>query len=179
MKSPIPHLRLRRGLLLSLSLGGWLTAGVATQTWAPEDFFHDGALNYLSNNIPNALAVVTNGRARFPDDRKLQQLEELLKQQNPQSQSQSESSPSEAAQPPDQSPPEEQPDASPSQTSPEQSPEQPPPEQAPEKTPSVAPGQMTPDEARRLLDGQKDEEQVLQFRPEQNPRDPNRPFRDW
>ncbi len=41
------------------------------------------------------------------------------------------------------------------------------------------PGQMTTEEAKRLLDAQKGEEQVLQFPPEGKPRDARRPFKDW
>jgi len=41
------------------------------------------------------------------------------------------------------------------------------------------PGQMTPEEARRLLDAQKDSEQLLQLKPKNKPNDPNRPLKDW
>src|SRR5437870_763936 len=72
-------------LLLSLSL---LLASSAAFAETADDFFHGGAVNYLSNNIPKALEVVTNGRALYPDDVKLKKLEELLKQQNQQQQQQ-------------------------------------------------------------------------------------------
>ncbi len=51
-------------------------------------------------------------------------------------------------------------------------------EQKGERQPA-SPGQMTPEEAKRLLDAQKGEEQVLQFRPPAKPRDARRPFKDW
>jgi len=44
---------------------------------------------------------------------------------------------------------------------------------------SAAPGQMTPEQARQLLDAQKGEEKILQFRPEEKPADDSRPIRDW
>ncbi|MCU0783804.1 MAG: hypothetical protein MUF81_07095 [Verrucomicrobia bacterium] len=58
--------------------------GLAAFAQTADDIFHGGVVNYLSNNIPKALEVVTNGRALFPDDIKLKKLEELLKQQNQQ-----------------------------------------------------------------------------------------------
>lgn len=42
-----------------------------------------------------------------------------------------------------------------------------------------SPTQMTPEEAKRLLDAQKDNEQVLQWKPAGKPRDPSRPVKDW
>ena len=44
---------------------------------------------------------------------------------------------------------------------------------------AYAAGQMTPEQAEQLLDAQKDEEQVLQLKPEAKPQDRNRPFKDW
>ena len=44
---------------------------------------------------------------------------------------------------------------------------------------SVKPGEMTPEEAKRLLDAQKGNEQLLQLKPENKPRPPNRPVKDW
>ena|ERR1022692_2182774 len=43
----------------------------------------------------------------------------------------------------------------------------------------VAPGQMTPGEAKRLLDTQKGDEQVLKLQPKGKPQDPKRPVKDW
>jgi len=37
---------------------------------------------------------------------------------------------------------------------------------------------MTPDEAKRLLDAQKGDEQLLQFKPPDK-HNPNRPVKDW
>ena len=38
---------------------------------------------------------------------------------------------------------------------------------------------MTPEEAKRLLDAQKDDEQLLQMKPQEKPRDTSRPVKDW
>jgi Ca-activated chloride channel family protein len=43
----------------------------------------------------------------------------------------------------------------------------------------VAPGQMTPEEAKRLLDAQKGDEQVLKLLPKGKPEDQKRPVKDW
>ena len=43
----------------------------------------------------------------------------------------------------------------------------------------VAAGQMTPEEAKRLLDAQKSNEQVLQWKPQGKPENQNRPVKDW
>ncbi len=43
----------------------------------------------------------------------------------------------------------------------------------------VKPGEMTKEEAKRLLDAQKGDEQILQLKPQDKPRDPNRPVKDW
>ena len=40
-------------------------------------------------------------------------------------------------------------------------------------------GQMTPEEAKRLLDAQKGNEQLLQLKPQDKPRNPSRPVKDW
>ena len=51
-------------------------------------------------------------------------------------------------------------------------------EQQGEEQPAT-PGQMTPEEAKRLLDAQKGNEQLLQMKPENKPRDRQRPAKDW
>ena len=43
----------------------------------------------------------------------------------------------------------------------------------------VKPGEMTKEEAKRLLDAQKGNEQIFQLKPDGKPRDPNRPVKDW
>ena len=43
----------------------------------------------------------------------------------------------------------------------------------------VKAGEMTPEEAKRLLDAQKGDEQLLQYKPPEKPRNPFRPVKDW
>ena len=66
-------------LLLTLS-GAWAQPA--------DEFFHGGAQHYLTNDVPGAIEVVTNGLQRFPDDAKLKKLYELLNQQQQQQQNQ-------------------------------------------------------------------------------------------
>lgn len=74
-------------ILVSLSLLFLVLPGMLAQP--ADEYFHGGAQHYLSNNIPAALATVTNGLQLFPEDTKLKKLYELLnqqQQQNPQDQ---------------------------------------------------------------------------------------------
>jgi Ca-activated chloride channel family protein len=43
----------------------------------------------------------------------------------------------------------------------------------------VKAGQMTPEEAKKLLDAQKGDEQVLPWKPQDKPEDQNKPVKDW
>ena len=43
----------------------------------------------------------------------------------------------------------------------------------------VKTGEMTPEEAKRLLDAQKGNEQLLQMKPQDKPREPQRAVKDW
>jgi Ca-activated chloride channel homolog len=43
----------------------------------------------------------------------------------------------------------------------------------------IAPGQMTPEEAKRLLDAQKGDEQILKLQPNARPEDQKRLVKDW
>jgi hypothetical protein len=44
---------------------------------------------------------------------------------------------------------------------------------------AVAAGQMSPQEAKRLLDAQKGDEQILQMKPQGKPQDTSHPVKDW
>jgi membrane protein involved in colicin uptake len=185
MKSPI-HLP------LSLSLLALTLWGASAQTAG--DFFHGGAQSYLSNNIPAALEVVTNGLQRFPDDEKLQKLYELLNQQQQQQQEQKEQDQNEEqkqeqqqqdeqknsdqpkddqSQKPEQKKPEEQ------KSGGDQSKPQPEEREQSGEPQQVTPQAMTPQEAKQLLDAQKDDEQVLIFQPQAEPKNRTRPLKDW
>src|SRR5580658_3780654 len=73
--------------LISLNLLLLLIAQKVCAQLAPaDDFFNSGAEFYISNNIPSALEKVENGLKIYPNDIKLKKLEELLKQQQQQSQ---------------------------------------------------------------------------------------------
>ena len=182
-------------LLLSLSLLFALPAAFAETA---DDIFHGGAVNYLSNNIPKALEVVTNGRALFPDDIKLKKLEELLKQQNQQQQQQQKDEQQKQDEQKDQqSKPDQKDDQKkkdeeksqkqadkkeqekkPDQQQPKQSDDKSK-EKADEKQQQLAAHAMTPQEAKQLLDAQKGDEKVLQFMPQAEPKRRERTLKDW
>jgi hypothetical protein len=68
-------MRLRIPILISLSALALAGLQVQAQLLPAEEFFHDGARSYLTNNIGGALQWVTNGLAIYPQDEKLKKLE--------------------------------------------------------------------------------------------------------
>ena len=169
-------------LLLSLSLL-WLALPRSFAQNA-DDVFHDGAVNYLSNNIPKALEIVTNGRALFPDDIKLKKLEALLKQQNQQQQQQQQKQDSQSEQQKQQQnqpKSEDKKEKDQQQPKPSEEPDekQPPPDDQQREAQAMAAGQMTPQQAKQLMDSLKNDEQLLIFRPEQKAKNRERPLKDW
>ncbi|HEY5041841.1 MAG TPA: hypothetical protein VIK53_07545 [Verrucomicrobiae bacterium] len=172
-----------------------------------DDFFNSGAQFYISNNIPSALEKTENGLKIYPDNEKLKQLEQLLKQQQQQNQQQQNQQNQSQQSKSDQQKNQQQQD----QSSPKNSEDQPKPDkqnQADQKKADekkqqeqqasaadqkkaeqekkqqaegqpVKPGEMTPEEAKRLLDAQKGDEQVLQFKPQGKPQDYQHPVKDW
>ena len=196
-------------LRISLSLLLLCVAPKAGAQLAPaEDFFNSGAQAYISNNIPAALERVEMGLKTYPDDVKLKKLEELLKQKNQQqqqqqnqqqqkNQSQQQKSDDQKKQQQnqqqknsdDQKKQDEQKQSDQKKDEQQKQPEQQRPadekkngdkseNQTGEGQP-VKPGEMTKEEAKRLLDAQKGNEQILQLKPQDKPRDPNRPVKDW
>jgi hypothetical protein len=185
---------MRSRLLLSLSL--LLLAGQpAGAQFAPaDDFFNGGAQLYISNNIPAALDRVELGLKTYPDDIKLKKLEQLLKQQqqqqnqnqqqqNQQNQSQSqkpdqqkqdEQKQSQADQKKQEAQKQQEQQKSVAQKKDDKQTDNPDAENQPAKA-----GEMTSEEAKRLLDAQKGDEQLLQMKPPEKPRDPSRPVKDW
>lgn len=162
-------------LLLSLSL--LLLALTAARAQTADDFFHGGAMFYLSNNIPKAKEVVATGLTRFPEDIKLKKLEELLNQQQQSQQQQQEQQ--EKEQPQDEQKQKEEPqkqEQSQENQKPQESKGE---EKQPDQQPENAAHQMTPQEAKQLLDAQKGEEQVLQFRPQAEPKNRTKKLKDW
>jgi hypothetical protein len=179
---------------------------VCAQLVPADDFFNSGAQLYISNNIPAAKERVETGLKIYPDDEKLKRLEELLKQQLQQnqqqqqnqsqqqksddqkkSQQQNQQSQNSQGQPQ----PDEQKQNQPGQKKDEQQKQSEQQKAADEKKNGekpenqngegqpVKPGEMTKEEAKHLLDAQKGDEQFLQLKPQDKPRDPNRPIKDW
>jgi Ca-activated chloride channel family protein len=185
-------------LLISLSLLFIAAHQLCAQLAPAEDFFNGGAQLYISNNIPAALERVELGLKTYPDDGKLKKLEQLLKQQQ-QQQNQQQQDQQKQDQKQSQSQNDQQKKSSEQKKQDEQKQsdskkdeEQKPPEQKKnsgdkpkdekqdqQQGQPVKPGEMTPEEAKRLLDAQKGNEQLLQLKPENKPRNPNRPVKDW
>jgi outer membrane biosynthesis protein TonB len=201
-----PHNRLSLTLLLSAALALVLPAVAAKPLATADDFFHGGAMHYLSNNIPAALDVVTNGLQRFPMDEKLKKLEELLKQQQKQqqqNQNDSEQQKQDESKQQDQKqdqkrqqdqqqnkkdqqqpqPDKNQPEPKPDQ---ERQGQQPKPDEKknsaePQKAGAApqSPNQMTPEQAQRVLDSLKGDEQVLPLQQMETRPNTERPVKDW
>jgi outer membrane biosynthesis protein TonB len=177
-----------------------------SSAWAQpaDEFFHGGAQRYLTNDVPGALEVVTNGLQRFPDDAKLKKLYELLNQQQQQQQNQKdqkdqkdqkqeqkqdqnqkdqptqdqqkktdEQKKQSAQDKKDQSKTDQQPKSG------DKSKDKPDEQKEPGEPQQVAAHAMTPQEAKQLLDAQKDDEQVLQFQPQGEPKKRERLLKDW
>jgi len=180
---------------------------VSAQLAPPDDFFHGGARLYLSNNIPGALERVTNGLALYPNDIKLKKLEELLKQQQnqhqqqqqqnqqndqskqdqqknqkqdqqqsknqnqPEKDKQQEQQKKEAQEKKDQA--QQQEKKSGDQSKPEEKPED---QQAAR---AYAAGEMTPEQAKQLLDSQKDNELMMPVVRKEKAADQQRTIKDW
>ncbi len=192
---------MRLPLLISLSLLplSWQNAGA--QLAPADDFFHSGAQFYISNSIPQAKEQVEMGLKLYPDDDKLKKLEELLKQQQQQQNQQQQNQKSKDQQQSQQQKSDnqkkeqqkesqgqqqqdEQKQAEQKKSDEEKKAEQQKAdaekkdEQKGEGQPQAA-GQMTPEEAKHLLDAQKGNEQFLQLKPQDKPRDSRRPVKDW
>jgi Ca-activated chloride channel family protein len=189
-------------LLISLSALLLAVQKISAQLAPAEDFFNSGAQLYISNNVPAALERVENGLKTYPDDEKLKKLEQLLKQQqqqqNQQNQSQQQKSDSQKSQQQqkqqqqssqdqqkqdqqkqdDQKKAEQQKQAEQQKSSADKKDGEKPDQQDAAGQPVKA-GEMTPEEAKHLLDAQKDNEQLLQMKPQDKPRDTSRPVKDW
>jgi Mg-chelatase subunit ChlI len=187
---------MRLSLPISVSLLLLLAWQRACAQLAPAaDFFNGGAQFYISNNIPSALEKVEGGLKIYPDDVKLKKLEALLKQQQQSQSSQSQqqqqqNQPSSQKNSQDQQKQDEQKQNQAEQKKDGQEKQQGQQNSAAQnrdsqktdqnaETQPVAPEQMTPEEAKRLLDAQKGNEQILQMRPQGKPQDGQKPIKDW
>jgi chromosome segregation ATPase len=195
-------------LLISLSVLLLSWQSVRAQLAPAEDFFNSGAQLYISNNVTAALERVELGLKTYPDDDKLKKLEALLKQQQQsqqqqqQDQSKQQKSDSQKNQQQqnqqqqkqdsqDQQKQDEQKQNQANQQKDEQQKQQEQQKASAQKKDGeksdkqeaegkpVKPGEMTPEEAKRLLDAQKDGEQLLQMKPQDKPHELNRPVKDW
>jgi Ca-activated chloride channel homolog len=162
---------------------------VCAQLAPADDFFNSGAQFYISNNIPAAKERVESGLQIYPDDVKLKKLEELLKQQQ---QSQSSQSKQNQQQNQQQQSSQQNSQEQKNQNGQKQNPAD---QKKDEQQKSseqksnddknqngenqAASGQMTPEEAKRLLDAQKGDEQVLQLKPQGKPENQNKTVKDW
>jgi Ca-activated chloride channel homolog len=174
-----------------------LLAWQAARAQTAEEFFNSGAQLYISNNIPSALERTENGLKLYPDDVRLKKLAELLKQQQQQQRQkqqqnqrpnqqhqqnqQNKSQPQQNKNQQDRSQQNQQLSKQ-NQQQQNQSARQQQNESGQKKNeqPQAAQGKaMTPEQAKRLLDSQKDNEQVLQLKPPQKPEDQNQPIKDW
>jgi hypothetical protein len=178
-----------------------------------DDFFHGGAQHFLTNNIPGALEVVTNGLQRFPDDEKLKKLYELLNQQQQQQQqnqdqNQQEQDKKDQKQQDQKQDQQKQDDKKDPQSKRDQekkdeqqkqqdaqkkeqekrdqqaksgdkSKDQPDEKKETGEPQEVTAHQMTPQEAKQLLDAQKDDEKVLIYQPQGEPKNRTKQLKDW
>lgn len=177
----------------------WLGARAAYAQSA-DDFFNGGAQLYISNNIPDALNKVETGLKTYPDDVKLKKLEELLKQQQQQQQqqnqqnqqqnknSQSQQSQSQQQQQQNKQQQDQQKQNQQNQQNSQQQQQNQQQQQAQQQNnqnkqnAAQQAGQaqaMTPEEAKRLLDAQKGNEQILRYQPKGQPQNVNPTVKDW
>ena len=208
-----PHCDFRCSLRLSVRTlrtvaTGWLlllSLTIASAQIVPnaDEFFHNGAQQYLTNNVQGALLTVTNGLQQFPDDVKLKKLWELLNQQQ-QSQSQEQKDQEQKQDQKDQGQQKDQKDQqskndqqkkedeqkqqqaqnSKDQEKQDQKNQSGKPEKSDEQKQQEAQAMqahaMTAQEAKQLLDAQKDKEQVLIFKPQGEPKKAqSKPVKDW
>ena len=182
---------------ICLSTSLWLLAMLAAHAQIPyenaADFFNGGAQFYISNNIPDALKRTEAGLKIYPDDAKLKELEKLLKQQQQQQQQQQQNQQNQKNQQKNQQNKSQQNQSQNQQSQSQnqqqkqqQNPEQNQQNQAKQQKQQKQQEQqaqqaqaMTPGEAKRLLDAQKGNEQLLQFKPQNQPQNANSPIKDW
>ncbi|MGC3958263.1 MAG: hypothetical protein QM813_10085 [Verrucomicrobiota bacterium] len=201
MPSLIP-VRSRHCLSLSLSL--LVLSWWCARAQNADEFFHGGAQRFLTNNIPGALEVVTNGLQHFPNDEKLQKLYELLNQQQQQQQNQQDQQDQNQDQQKDQKQDQQKQDEKKDQEQKSKNEQQKKdekkqpeakgkkeqqaksdkqakgkPEEKPGEQQPMEAHAMTPQEAKQLLDAQKGDEQVLIFQPKVPPPQPGKQLKDW
>ena len=161
-------------LLISISLLALMTQKAPGQS--ADEFFHTGAQAYLTNNTTIAKEQVDRGLKLYPDDIKLKKLDDLLKQQQ-QKQSQQNQSQSKQDQQKQQQKPDEQKKQD-QQKQQQQKGGQDKQDEKQQPKEDQNPGQMTPEEAKRLLDGQKGDEKLLPAN-QKDKQEREHPLKDW
>lgn len=191
----VPAFSFRFSLVVSLFLFAALGAGARGINESANDYFDGGAQFYVSNNIPDALKRVETGLKIYPEDVKLKKLEELLKQQQQQQQQQQQNQQNQQqknqqnqANKSRQNQSQHQQSQSQNQQQQRKSEKQ---EQNRQNQQNQANSQkqqeqqakqaqaMTPEEAKRLLDAQKGNEQLLKFNSQNQPQNANPSIKDW
>ena len=179
---------LRLPILASLNL--LLLGAVVARAQTAEDFFNSGAQLYISNNIPSALEKTENGLKIFPNDEKLQKLEKLLKQQQQsqsqqnqqQQQNQSQQNQSQKQNQQNQSQQQQQQNQEEQNQAKQNEQKKSEQQQSQEKSgdeKSEQANAMTPQEAKQLLDSQKENEQFLSMKPKEKLQNENQPVKNW
>lgn len=185
---------MRLSLLINLSLLLLASAGAG---WAQsaDDFFNHGAQFYISNNIVQAKATVAEGLKLYPNDIKLKKLDELLKQQNQSQNSQQQNQQNRQNQQ-NQQQQQKQNQQKSQQNQKDQNAQQDQNQKNQSAQPqadrqkqraggqkdqnqAAATQEMSPEDAKRLLDAQKGDEQFLQLKPKGKPENPNKLIKDW
>lgn len=190
-----------------INLGLWWRLASAASAQDAETFFHEGARHYLATNeLAQAITVVSNGLRLHPDNPKLQKLWELLNQRQQQQQdqqNQQQNQQKDQQDPKDQNPQQKQDEQKGGEQTPDQKgsqddhsqrqPGEQKQDQAQNPSPPGQPGQeppakrdgpegrlarMSPQQAAQLLDAHKGEERTLIFTPPRTNRN-QRVFRDW
>lgn len=162
--------------LIITSLLLFATLGVRAQiNESADDYFNGGAQYYISNNIPDALKRVETGLKIYPEDVKLKKLEELLKQQQNQQKQQQNQSQNQKSQSQNQ---QQKQNPTPQQQQSQQNQQNQANSQKQQEQQAQAQA-MTPEEAKRLLDAQKGNEQLLKFNSQNQPQNANPPLKDW
>jgi Ca-activated chloride channel family protein len=127
--------------------------------------------NQQQQNQQNQQQQSKNDQQKKSDEQKKQDQQQQNQQQNPQQQKQDQQNQA------DQKKAEEQKQQEQKQDSGDKSKDE---KQAQQQQGQpVKPGEMTPEEAKHLLDAQKDNEQVLQLKPKDKPEQSQRPVKDW
>lgn len=196
----------KKALSISLLL---IPLALPAQFKTAEDFFHGGAQLYINGKKEAAKQEIVTGLNLYPRDSRLNGLAQLIKeeeqqkQQQQQNQKQDQSKQDQSQQKQSQSRQQKSEQKQSEQSKQEQQQQQQQqaaqaqekkdqqqaqgsagekkdhPEDKEQEQAAYAAGQMSPEQAEQLLDAQKGEEQLLQFKAPDKPRDPNRPTRDW